>query len=115
MVVSKLLVLVTARSADGLTGVIVVEVLLLKSGSGVNEATVATLMIAPVASRSTVPSIKTVTESPTASVPKLTLPVHGWKVAPPSVENCGFKIVSGISSFNTTFSALDGPKLRTSI
>ena len=50
---------------------------------------------------------------PGATVPILRLPVHGWKVAPPSNEYSGFIIEAGISSFNITFSAFAGPKFST--
>lgn len=101
--------------ACGLTGVIVVDILLLKSGSGVDETTVAVFTISPVAFKLTIPCIKIVTEAPAPKVPIPRLPVHGWKVTPPFVEYSGFKTESGISSFSTTFSAFDGPKFTTSI
>nr|WP_330394830.1 hypothetical protein [Clostridioides difficile] len=52
---------------------------------------------------------------PAGSVPILRLPVHGWKVTPPSNEYSGFKITSGISSVKTILCAADGPKFVTVI
>ena len=99
--------------ACGLTGVIMVDILLLKSGSGVVEETVAVFTIYSEEFKLTVPWIKTVNEIPEFKVPILRLPFHGWKLAPPSNEYSGFIIEAGISSFNITFSAFAGPKFST--
>lgn len=59
-------------SADGFTGVMIVEVLLVGSGSGVGETTVAVFVMVPVTDESTVPLMIMITVSPLATVPKST-------------------------------------------
>ena len=108
-------VLITKRSADGLTSVSVVDVLLSRFGSSVVEETTAVFMRISVADESTIPLMMMALTSPTVNVPKLRLSVHGSKVIPPSTEYSGFKIVSGKVSVKVTFSAGNGPLLMTSI
>ena len=84
-------------------------------GSGVGELTVAVLVIIPVAVGLTVPLIITILTPPASIVPKLRLPVHGWKVTPSSIEYCGLSILVGILSVRRTLSASAGPKFETII
>nr|WP_330375020.1 hypothetical protein [Paeniclostridium sordellii] len=57
-----------------------------------------------------------ITLTPSASiVPKLRLPVHGWKLTPPFIENSGLRIDAGILSVRRAFSAASGPRFVTTI
>ena len=83
--------------------------MLLISGSSVVDCKTAVLVIVPAAVSDTVPLINIALDSPFNNVPKSRLPVHGVNVPPPSIENSGSIIPSGILSVNTTFSASFGP------
>ena len=100
-------------SAEGLTGVSVVDVLLSGFGSGVVELTVLVFVRTPVADGLTIPLIIITLTSLASTEPRLRPPVHGLKVVPPSTENSGFKIEIGRLSTRVTFCAADGPALVT--
>nr|WP_255446875.1 hypothetical protein [Bacillus sp. SH5-2] len=105
--------LTTEISADAFTGVSTVEVLLVGSGSGVVESTVAVFVMIPVAKGLTVPLTKMVVVAPLSKVPREIAPGQGLNVIPSSMEYSGFKISLGTSSVNVTLTASVGPKLVT--
>nr|WP_255446874.1 hypothetical protein [Bacillus sp. SH5-2] len=107
-----LAVLTIAISAELITGVVTVEVLLDGSGSGVEDSTIAVFVMESIAAELTVPRIKMVIVEPIGNVPKGRIPGQGLNVTPPSVENSGFATSLGIRSVSVTFSATDGPKLE---
>ena len=59
MAVSRLLILITPISAEGITGVVTVESSV--TGSGTNASTVAVLVITPIAVERMIPLIMTLT------------------------------------------------------
>ena len=50
---------------------------------------------------------------PGSRVPRIRLPVHGWKVIPLSVENSTLTRSLGTVSVRIVFAAADGPALET--
>ena len=109
-------VIVVTISEVGVTFVTAgVEVtgVLLPSVPGVAVVTLAVLLRLPVVVLLTVPLSKTLVLEPDARSGNVTLPVHGFHVAPLSRLYCGFSIASGILSLTEGVFAVDGPSLIT--
>ena len=104
------------RSADGITGVVIENVLLLESGSAVVLLTAAVFRTAAIPS-GTVPLIcRAEKVLPGCRVPMEKEPLHLLQVAPPSVEYRGFySSLNMAASVISTFSAASGPRLFTEI
>ena len=106
-------VLLTAISADSVTGIMTVDVLLPGSGSGVAEDTDAVLAMLSDTSEPTFPRSRMISDAPAARVPSSRVPLQGRKVAPPSVEYTAPRIEEGTASLSATLCASDGPRLET--
>ena len=104
-----------ARSASGSTGVVTAEELLVRSGSGVGEVTLASLVTVPVVDAFTVTWMYTLAPAPARTVPRSHVTVPAALVqGPPCVGVAPTKVtLSGRVSVTTTDLASEGPWLTT--
>ena len=106
-------VLIMERSAEVVTVEVTVEVLFVKSGSGVVLLTFAVLTILPVTLLLTVPRSRIVTVLVGVIVPTLYGLLQVFQLVPPLIEYWGLLMLEGTASLTETARASLGPLLYT--